>query len=435
MKVIPDKKRTLNLVTLGCSKNLVDSERILGQLPSSRFKITHEASGPSDIVIINTCGFIKDAKQESIDTILEYVEAKKQGLVKEVLVTGCLSQRYKSELAKEIPEADGWFGAREPFELFEYLSLKFDPYSERRFTTTPAHFAYLKIAEGCDRTCSFCAIPLIRGTYRSRTPGSLVEEARKLAANGVKELILIAQDLTYYGLDLGKKPLLAPLLEDLSEVAGIEWIRLHYAYPRNFPEDVIRVMAANRKICRYIDLPLQHINDGILKAMRRGHDRASTLQLLEKFRQMVPGIALRTTLMVGFPGETREIFEELLDFVRLVQFDRLGVFTYSPEEGTSAWALGDPIYEEEKQSRANELMDIQAEISGSKNDEKIGKTFKVIIDEKEGNYYIGRTEYDSPEVDNEVLVEIEPGIETGNFVPVTIHSATEFELFGKKAKE
>lgn len=435
MKTAPVKKRTLNLITLGCSKNLVDSERILGQLPASRFKITHDANGPSDIVIINTCGFIKDAKQESIDTILEYVEAKKQGLVQEVLVTGCLSQRYKSELAKEIPEADGWFGAREPDELFEYLSLRFDTHSGRRFTTTPAHFAYLKIAEGCDRTCSFCAIPLIRGTHRSRTSESLVEEASKLAANGVKELILIAQDLTYYGIDLGNKPLLAPLLEDLSKVPGIEWIRLHYAYPRNFPEDVIDVMAANRKICRYIDIPLQHINDGILKAMRRGHDSASTLQLLEKFRQRVPGIALRSTLMVGFPGETREIFDELLDFIRLVKFDRLGVFTYSPEEGTTAWELGDPIPEEEKQNRADELMEIQAEISGSNNDEKIGKKYKVIIDDKEGNYYLGRTEFDSPEVDNEVLVEMEPGIEIGKFISVEIQSATEFELFGIKVQE
>ncbi|HSV87568.1 MAG TPA: 30S ribosomal protein S12 methylthiotransferase RimO [Bacteroidales bacterium] len=435
MKYNPDKKRTLNLITLGCSKNLVDSERILGQLPSARFQITHDASGQSDIVVINTCGFINDAKQESIDTILEYVEAKKQGLVKEILVTGCLSQRYKDELSKEIPEADGWFGVIDPHELFDYLSLKFDPDSNNRFITTPSHFAYLKIAEGCDRTCSFCAIPKIRGAYRSRTPESLIEEARKLADKGVKELLLVAQDLTYYGYDFARKSMLNQLLKSLSMVDGIEWIRLHYAYPANFPDDVINEMASNRKICRYIDLPLQHINDNILTAMRRGHDKSSILKLLEKLRRIVPDIALRTTLMVGFPGETRKEFEELLDFIRLVKFDRLGVFTYSPEEGTTAWNLGDTVPDDEKKKRAEELMELQAEISGSINDEKIGKIFKVIIDGREGNYYLGRTEYDSPEVDNEVLVEYEPEIETGTFIPVKITSATEFELFGKYVKE
>jgi ribosomal protein S12 methylthiotransferase len=426
------KKKSLNVVTLGCSKNLVDSERILGQLPAGKFKLSHDADGPSDIVIINTCGFIKDAKEESIETILQYVEAKKKGLVEEVIVTGCLSQRYKEELKKEIPEADAWFGAREPNDLFEYLSQKYSPESGKRYLTTPSHYAYLKIAEGCDRTCSFCAIPMIRGAFRSRTIESLVEEAKDLAAKGVKEILLVAQDLSYYGYDLERKSLLAPLLEELSKVEGIEWIRLHYAYPKNFPEVVIPLMASNPKICRYLDIPVQHISDRILKAMRRGHDKQATLQLLEKFRQQIPGVALRTTIMVGFPGETRQDFDELLWFVKLVRFERLGVFTYSPEEGTPAFPLGDPITEKEKQKRADELMELQAEISGSLNEEKIGKVFKVLIDREEGDYFIGRTEFDSPEVDNEVLVEKAPDISIGTFVQVKITSATDFELFGVK---
>lgn len=425
------KKKSLNVITLGCSKNLVDSERILGQLPAGKFKLSHDAPGPADIVIINTCGFIKDAKEESIDTILQYVEAKKQGLVEEVIVTGCLSQRYKEELQKEIPEADAWFGAREPDELFDYLSQKYSRDSGKRYLTTPSHFAYLKIAEGCDRTCSFCAIPMIRGAFRSRSIESLVEEAKELAAKGVKELLLVAQDLSYYGYDLQKKPLLAPLLEELSKVEGIEWIRLHYAYPKNFPEDVIPLMATNKKICRYLDIPVQHINDRILKVMRRGHDKKATLQLLEKFRRQIPGVALRTTLLVGFPGETREEFQELLDFVKLARFERLGVFTYSPEEGTSAFPLEDNIPEKEKERRAAELMEVQAEISGALNEEKIGKTFTVLIDREEGEYFIGRTEFDSPEVDNEVLVETAPEIKIGAFVNVMITSATDFELFGQ----
>jgi ribosomal protein S12 methylthiotransferase len=429
------KKKTLNLITLGCSKNLVDSERILGQLPAGKFKISHDADGPSDIVIINTCGFIKDAKEESIETILQYVEAKKLGLVQEVIVTGCLSQRYKEELQKEIPEADAWFGAREPDELFEYLSQKYSRESGKRYLTTPGHYAYLKIAEGCDRTCSFCAIPMIRGAFRSRSIESLVVEANELAAKGVKELLLVAQDLSYYGYDLKRKFMLAQLLEELAKVEGIEWIRMHYAYPKNFPEDVIPIMANNPKICRYLDIPVQHINDRILKAMRRGHDKQGTLQLLEKFRRQIPGVALRTTLMVGFPGETREEFEELLWFVKLARFERLGVFTYSPEEGTTAFALADNISEKEKQRRATELMELQAEISGSLNEEKIGKTFKVLIDREEGDYYMGRTEYDSPEVDNEVLVEKSAAITIGEFVNVEITSATDFELFGVAANQ
>lgn len=424
------RKKSLNVITLGCSKNLVDSERILGQLPAGKYRLSHDASGPADIVIINTCGFIRDAKEESIDTILEYVEAKKQGLVEKVLVTGCLSQRYKEALEKEVPEVDAWFGAREPDDLFDYLAHPYSTHSGKRFLTTPSHFAYLKIAEGCDRTCSFCAIPMIRGAFRSRTIESLVEEAHNLAAKGAKELLLVAQDLSYYGYDLERKPLLAPLLRELSKVQGIEWIRLHYAYPQKFPEEVIPIMANDPKICRYLDIPLQHINDDILKAMRRGHDRQGTLQLLEKFRKQIPGVALRTTLLVGFPGETRREFQELLDFVKLARFERLGVFTYSPEEGTTGYALGDPVPEKEKQRRADQLMELQAEISGALNEEKIGKTFKVLIDRTEGDYFIGRTEFDSPEVDNEVLVDKAPGIRIGNFVNVKINSATDFELFG-----
>lgn len=425
------KKKTINVITLGCSKNLVDSEKILGQLSTNRFTLSHDASGPSDIVIINTCGFINDAKEESVNMILEYVEAKKKGLVEEVLVTGCLSQRYRQELPVEIPEADAWFGAGEPDELFRYLQQKYDPARTTRVVTTPAHYAYLKVAEGCDRSCSFCAIPMIRGSFQSRPVESLVEEARELASQGVKELLLVAQDLSYYGLDLQKKHLLAPLLQELSEIDGIEWIRLHYAYPQNFPHDVIPLMAANPKICRYLDIPLQHINDRILKAMRRGHDKKSTLALLEKFRQQIPGVALRTTMMVGFPGETNEEFEELLDFVRLARFERLGVFTYSPEEGTTAYTLGDTVPEKVKQLRADRLMSLQAEISATLNEQKVGKRFRVLIDRQEGGYFAARTEFDSPEVDNEVMVEPGPGVEPGCFADVMITSATDFELFAK----
>ncbi|MFO7978748.1 MAG: 30S ribosomal protein S12 methylthiotransferase RimO [Bacteroidales bacterium] len=424
-------KKSVNIITLGCSKNLVDSEKIMGQLPADRFHLSHDASGPADIVIINTCGFIHDAKEESINTILEYVEAKKQGLVQEVLVTGCLSQRYKEELPAEIPEADAWFGVQEPFELFEYLKQKYDTDNTERLVSTPSHYAYLKISEGCNRTCSFCAIPLIRGAYASRTIDSLVAETRQLAAKGVKELLLVAQDLSYYGYDLEGKSLLAPLLEALSAIEGIQWIRLHYAYPQNFPKDVIPLMASNHKICRYLDIPLQHINDKVLKAMRRGHNKKNTLELLEQFRQQIPGVALRTTLMVGFPGETHKEFEELLEFVRQARFERLGVFAYSPEEGTTAFQLGDPVSEKVKQQRVDILMSLQADISATLNEQKIGKTFRVLIDRREGNFLVARSEFDSPEVDNEVLVEPAAGIEPGMFADVVITSATDFELFAQ----
>ncbi len=426
-------RKHVNIITLGCSKNLVDSEKIMGQLQHGPFRITHDADGPSDIVVINTCGFIGDAKEESIDTILQYTEAKKQGLVKEVIVTGCLSQRYKDALEKEIPEADAWFGVDNPSELFGYLRQKYSDSNQERMLTTPSHFAYLKIAEGCDRTCSFCAIPLIRGRFISRTTESLVAEAAQLASKGVKELLLIAQDLSYYGYDLEKRSMLADLLRELVKVEGIEWIRLHYAYPRNFPEEVIDLMAAEPKICRYLDIPLQHISDPILQSMRRNTDKATTLSLINTFRSKVPDVALRTTLLTGYPGETKENFEELLEFVKETRFERLGVFTYSPEEGTKAYDLQDTLSEEEKQHRADTLMEMQQAISLELNQEKIGQTFRVLIDREEEEYFVGRTEYDSPEVDNEVYVTKQEGIKTGDFCLVRITSAIDFDLFGDMA--
>ncbi|TVQ14168.1 MAG: 30S ribosomal protein S12 methylthiotransferase RimO [Bacteroidetes bacterium] len=425
-------KKHINIITLGCSKNLVDSEKIMGQLQHGPFRITHDADGPSDIVVINTCGFIGDAKEESIDTILQYTEAKKQGLVQEVIVTGCLSQRYKDALQKEIPEADAWFGVDNPSELFTYLKHKYNEGSQERLITTPSHFAYLKIAEGCDRTCSFCAIPLIRGKFISRSVESLVEEAAELARKGVKEILLIAQDLSYYGFDLEKRSMLADLLRELVKVSGIEWIRLHYAYPKNFPTEVIDLMAKEPKICRYLDIPLQHISDPVLKSMRRNTDKASTLALLEAFRSKVPDVALRTTLLVGYPGETMAQFEELLAFVKETRFERLGVFTYSPEEGTKAFELEDTISDKEKQKRADKIMEAQQEISFQLNQEKIGKTFRVLIDREEDDYFVGRTEYDSPEVDNEVYVTKQDDIVTAEFYSVRITSASDFDLFGEK---
>ncbi len=425
-------EKHINIITLGCSKNLVDSEKIMGQLQHGPFRITHDADGPSDIVIINTCGFIGDAKEESIDTILQYTEAKKKGLVQEVIVTGCLSQRYKDALKEEIPEADAWFGVDNPSELFGYLRQKYAHHNQERLLTTPSHFAYLKIAEGCDRTCSFCAIPLIRGKFVSRTIGSLVEEATELSRKGVKELLLIAQDLSYYGYDLEKRSMLADLLRQLVKIDGIEWIRLHYAYPRNFPEDVIDLMAEEPKICRYLDIPLQHISDTVLKSMRRNNNKATTLSLLETFRRKVPDVALRTTLLVGYPGETSEHFKELLDFVKETRFERLGVFTYSPEEGTKAFQLEDTLTAEEKQQRADTLMDIQQQISWQLNEEKVGKTFRVLVDREEEEFFVGRTEYDSPEVDNEVYVAKSEGMIPGEFYNVKITSASDFDLTGEK---
>jgi len=423
------RKKSVNIITLGCSKNLVDSEKILGQLNPQKFNLYHDSDKHADIVIINTCGFINDAKEESVDTILLNVEAKKRGLVKKVIVTGCLSQRYQNELIKEIPEVDAWFGSDDAAKLFEYIKQDYNQDLDDRFVTTPSHYAYLKISEGCDRFCAFCAIPLIRGVYRSMPVERLVKEAEMLASKGVKELLLVAQDLNYYGFDLEGKKLLATLLIELSKIKGIEWIRLHYAYPQGFPDDVIKIMADNPKICKYLDIPLQHINDRILSQMRRGHDKNDTLKLISDLRDKVPGIAIRTTMMVGFPGETKEEFNELLEFVKSAKFERLGVFTYSPEEGTSAFKLKDDVTDKTKKMRADKLMAVQQEISLENNEAKIGSVFKVLIDREDNEFYVGRTEYDSPEIDNEVLVSKNSSVKVGDFVYVKITDASEFELY------
>lgn len=421
----------INIVTLGCSKNLVDSEKILGQLPLAHFTLSHNASGPADIIIINTCGFILDAKEQSIETILQYTKAKKDGLVKEVIVMGCLAQRYKNELREEIPEADAWFGVNDTQNLFDYLHAKYDPDLNERVITTPDHFAYLKIAEGCDRTCSFCAIPLIRGRYRSRTIQSLVDETIILAAKGVKEILLIAQDLSYYGYDLEKRYLLADLLKELVKIDGIEWIRLHYIYPKSFPMEVLDIMAREPKICRYLDIPLQHISDSILKAMRRNTTKHEIVRFLNRVREKVPDIALRTTFMVGFPGETTQHFKELVDFVKEINFERLGVFAYSAEEDTRAFQLKDNVKNATKQNRLEKVLALQRELSYQNNQEKIGKVLKVIIDREEDEHFIGRTQQDSPEVDNEVLIMKTPDLKIGQFVDVKITSAWEYDLIGE----
>lgn len=426
------KKTSIQIITLGCSKNTVDSEKILAQLPANRFKIIPEGHGFADLMIINTCGFIQDAKTESIDTILETIELKKSGQVRKVLVTGCLAERYKAELEKEIPEVDAWFGVKKPGDVFDYLKENYKEDLPDRFLTTPPHYAYLKIAEGCDRTCSFCAIPMIRGAYRSTLVDKLLDEARLLAGKGVKELILIAQDLTYYGYDIDGKPLLAKLLQELISVAGIEWIRLHYAYPNKFPGDVLDIMADSNKVCNYLDIPLQHVNDKLLKSMRRGHNKADILAFLNHARKTVNGLGLRTTLMVGYPGETDDAFRELYDFVSEQRFDRLGVFTYSPEEGTRAFELGDPIPEKIKNDRAEAIMSLQENISLEKNRSKVGKSMKVLIDRKEEEHYIGRSQYDSPEIDNEILIASNRTLKPGSFINVTITAAEAFDLFAKQ---
>ncbi len=424
-------KISVAFITLGCSKNLVDSEKIMARLPQNRFKILGQEWGAADILVINTCGFIKDAKEESIETILQAVNSQKEGRIKEVVVTGCLSQRYKSELSAEIPEVDAWFGARGPEDLLAHLNGALPDNEARRIITTPSHYAYLKIAEGCDRTCSFCAIPLIRGGYRSIPPEDLVKEAKMLSDGGVRELILIAQDLSYYGIDIYGKPGLERLLPELSSIEGIDWIRLHYAYPHNFPDSLISMIADNEKICNYLDIPLQHISDNILRSMRRGHDRAGTYRFLRRLREGVPGIALRTTLMVGYPGETEREFMQLLDFVREFRFERLGVFTYSPEEGTRAFALGDTVAEKVKKERATRLMQLQSEISLEINTSRIGDRIKVLIDSENDQYLVGRTEFDSPEVDNEVHIEKAPGLSPGQFLLSEITGASEFDLYAR----
>ena len=425
------KKNTINVVTLGCSKNVYDSEVLMGQLKAGGKEVVHEKEG--NIVVINTCGFINNAKEESINTILDYVQQKEAGLVDKVFVMGCLSERYKPDLEKEIPDVDQYFGTSELPALLKVLGADYKhELIGERLTTTPKNYAYLKISEGCDRPCSFCAIPLMRGAHISTPIEDLVTEAEKLAAKGVKELILIAQDITYYGLDLYKKRALADLLRALVKVEGIEWIRIHYAFPTGFPMDVLEVMKAEPKICNYLDIPLQHISDKILTSMKRGTTQEKTTKLLNKFREAVPEMAIRTTLIVGYPGETEEDFQALKEFVKAMRFDRLGCFTYSHEENTSAYELTDDVPEEVKLQRANEIMELQSQISWELNQTKVGKVFRCLIDRKEGNYFVGRTEYDSPDVDNEVLIDAKKHyVKIGDFIDVKIIEAADYDLYAE----
>lgn len=442
MKTKTLKKNKVNVVTLGCSKNIFDSEVLMGQLKANNFEVEHEAEKTdAGIVIINTCGFIENAKQESIDTIIQYAEAKKRGLVDKVFVTGCLSERYKPELEKEIPDVDAYFGTKDLPRLLK--TLKADYKHElvgERLLTTPNHYAYFKISEGCDRPCSFCAIPLMRGNHVSTPIEKLVEQAKGLAKNGTKELILIAQDLTYYGLDIYKKRNLSELLRNLSDIEGIDWIRLHYAFPSGFPMDVLDVMNERKNICKYLDMPLQHITDNMLKSMRRGTTKQKTIDLVNQIRDKVPGIAIRTTLISGYPGETEQDHQEMLDWVEQTRFDRLGIFPYSHEENTHAYLLQDDVPAEVKQQRAEAVMALQQGISLELNQQKVGKEFKVLIDRKEGNNFVGRTEFDSPEVDNEVLIDAtnppnplykgEVYLRIGDFANIKITEASDYDLMG-----
>lgn len=425
------KVNKINVITLGCSKNIYDSEILMGQLKANGKEVAHEQDG--NIVVINTCGFIDNAKEESVNTILDFVQKKKSGKVDKVYVTGCLSERYKPDLIKEIPDVDQYFGTTELPQLLNALGADYKhELIGERLTTTPKNYAYLKIAEGCDRPCSFCAIPLMRGKHRSKSIEDIIVEAEKLASNGVKELILIAQDLTYYGLDLYKKRNLAELLRCLVKVEGIEWIRLHYAFPTGFPIDVLEVMKSEPKICNYIDIPLQHISDKILKSMRRGTTKEKTTKLIQKFRDTVPNMAIRTTLIVGYPGESEEDFKILKEWVSEMRFERLGCFTYSHEENTHAFNLKDDVNSGVKKERANEIMELQSQISWELNQEKIGNVCKVVIDRKEGQYFVGRSEFDSPDVDNEVLINASKTyLKTGEFYDVVITDAADFDLYAK----
>ena len=424
------KKNTINIITLGCSKNIYDSEVLMGQLKASGKDVVHEKEG--NIVVVNTCGFIDNAKEESVNIILEQIQKKEAGDIDKVYVTGCLSERYKPDLEKEIPQVDQYFGTTDLPQLLKVLEADYQhELVGERILTSPKHYAYMKIAEGCDRPCSFCAIPLMRGKHKSTPIEDLVKQAKHLAKDGVKELILIAQDLTYYGLDLYKRRRLAALLQELVKVEGIEWIRLHYAFPTGFPEDVLEVMRGEDKICTYLDIPLQHIADPILKSMRRGTTEAKTTALIKKFRNEVPNIILRTSLIVGYPGETEEDFEKLKYWVKAMRFERLGCFTYSHEENTHAHQLKDDIPEEVKKQRSNAIMEIQSQISWEHNQSCIGKTYRCLIDRKEGNHYIGRTFMDSPDVDNEVLIDATQNyLKQGEFTEVKIVEASDYDLLG-----
>ncbi|TAE65221.1 MAG: 30S ribosomal protein S12 methylthiotransferase RimO [Bacteroidetes bacterium] len=433
MKAKTLKQNKVNIITLGCSKNLVDSEVLSGQLAANDIAVVHENKKlDHNIVVVNTCGFIDKAKEESVNTILDQVQLKQKGKLDKVYVTGCLSERYKGDLAAEIPEVDAWFGTLElPFILQE---LNADYKAEllgERMLSTPKHYAYLKISEGCNRTCSFCAIPLMRGQHVSKTMEAIVTEAEHLVKNGVKEIMLIAQELTYYGLDIYKERKLGQLLEKLSDVKGLEWIRLHYAYPNKFPMDVLEVMKSKPNICNYLDMPLQHASNNMLKAMKRQSTREEIEQLVHSIRAANPGICIRTTLIAGFPGETREDIEELKDFLVRMRFDRVGIFTYSHEEGTSAYALVDDVPADEKQARAQEIMELQQELSLEKNQEKVGKVLRVLVDKKEAGRYLGRTEFDSVEVDNEVVIHSTKPLKPGQFVNVHITKAYDYDLEGE----
>ena len=431
MRTKTTKQNKINVITLGCSKNIYDSEVLMGQLKASGKEVVHEEEG--NIVVINTCGFIDNAKEESVNTILDNIKLKEAGELDKVFVTGCLSERYKPDLEEEIPQVDQYFGTSELPQLLKVLEADYKhELLGERITTTPKNYAYFKISEGCDRPCSFCAIPLMRGKHRSTPIEDLVKQAENLARDGVKELILIAQDLTYYGLDIFKKRHLAELLKALVKVEGIEWIRMHYAFPTGFPMDVLEVMKQEPKVCNYLDIPLQHITDSVLKSMRRGTTKQKTTQLLKDFRAAVPGITLRTSLIVGYPGETEADFEELKQWVKDMRFERLGCFTYSHEENTHAFDLEDNIPEEEKQRRSSEIMEVQSQISWELNQEKVGNTYRCIIDRKEGNYFVGRTEMDSPDVDNEVLVDASKYyLKQGEFVTLKITEAADFDLYAE----
>jgi ribosomal protein S12 methylthiotransferase len=421
----------VNIVTLGCSKNTVDSENLLGQLKAGNIAATHQSTQDDfDTVVINTCGFIGDAKQESIDTILRFAEAKKEGKLKKIVVMGCLSERYKADLEAEMPEIDSWYGVNDLSKITEDLGADYKKeLLGERVITTPSHYAYLKIAEGCDRSCSFCAIPLIRGKHKSRSIDDIMIEARSLAAKGVKEVLLISQDLTYYGIDRYQKQMITELVRQLSDAGLFEWIRLHYLFPTSFPDGLLSLMAERKNICKYIDIPLQHISDRILRSMKRGANKVDTLALIKRFRAELPDAAIRTAFIVGYPGETRAEFDELLEFVAEAKFDRVGVFTYSHEEDTHAYHFADSVPEDVKRARAAKLMEVQAEIALSNNQHYVGQTHKVLIDRLEGEYYVGRTQYDSPEVDNEVLIKAnETKLQIGSFYTVKILSADTYDL-------
>ena len=437
MRTKSSGKPAINVITLGCSKNMVDSEVMMGQLRANAFDVTHEKeNAKSEIVIINTCGFIDRAKEESVNTILEYAELKNEGIIEKLYVTGCLSERYKNDLEKEIPEVDAYFGTMELPSLLHKLGADYKhELIGERLMINPQHYAYLKISEGCNRTCSFCAIPLMRGKHVSKPIEEIVSEAGELVRNGVKEIILIAQELTYYGLDLYKERKLSELLHAIADVPGLEWIRLHYAYPSRFPVEILDVIRERQNICNYLDMPLQHISDPVLTRMRRQISKQEIYDLITLIREKVPGITLRTTMLTGFPGETESDVEELIRFIETMRFERVGVFTYSHEEGTSGYALQDDVPEEEKQRRAALIMEAQEKISFELNQQKIGKKFKVLIDRKEGNYFIGRTEFDSPEVDNEVLIDASKHyLRVGDFASIQIMHAEEFDLYGIPAE-